>query len=49
MITFVDSSGEIMEEFLEFFHCDLGLSGKDLAKTVLNGIANLTLDIQNCR
>ena len=31
-----------------FLHCNLGLSGKALAETVLNGIANLTLDIQNC-
>ena len=45
----MDGSGEIMEEFLGFFHCDLGLSGKGLAETALNGIANLTLDIQNCR
>ena len=49
MIRFVDGSGEIREEFLEFLHCDLGLSGKALAETVLNVIANLTLDIQNCR
>ena len=49
VIGFVDGSGEIREEFLGFLHCDLGLSGKALAETVLNGIANLTLDIQNCR
>ena len=49
VIRFVDGSGEIREEFLGFLHCDLGLSGKALAETVLNGIANLTLDIQNCR
>ena len=48
VIRFVDGSGEIREEFLGFLHCDLGLSGKALAETVLNGIANLTLDIQNC-
>ena len=46
---FVDGSGEIREECLGFLHCDLGLSGKALAETVLNGIANFTLDIQNCR
>ena len=49
VIRFVDGSGEIREEFLGFLHCDLGLSGKALAETVLNGITNLTLDIQNCR
>ena len=45
----MDGSGEIREEFWGFLHCELGLSGKALAETVLNGIANLTLDIQNCR
>ena len=49
VIRFVDDSGKIREEFLGFLHCDLGLFGKALAETVLNGIANLTLDIQNCR
>ena len=44
----MDGSGEIREEFLGFLHCDLGLSGKALAETVLNGITNLILDIQNC-
>ena len=48
-IRFVDGSGEIREEFLGFLHCDFGLSGKALAETVLNGIKNFTLDIQNCR
>ena len=49
VIRFADGSGEIREELLGFLHCDLGLSGKALAETVLNGIADLTLDIQNCR
>ena len=49
VIRFLDGSGEIREEFLGFLHCELGLSGKALAERVLNGIANLTLDIHNCR
>ena len=49
VIRFVDGSSEIREEFLRFLRCDLGLCGKALAETVLNDIANLTLDIQNCR
>ena len=44
----MDGSGEIREEFFGFLHCELSLSGKALAETVLNGIANLTLDIRNC-
>ena len=49
VIRFVDGSGEIREEFLGFLYCKLGLSGEALAETVLNGIANLTLDIHSCR
>ena len=49
VIRFVDGSGEIGEEFLDFLHYDLGLSGKALSETVLNGIANFTLDLHNCR
>ena len=48
VIRFVDGTGEMREGFLGFLHCDLGLSGKALAGTVLNGIAYLTLDIWNC-
>ena len=45
----MDASGEIIEEFWGFLHCDFGLSGKTLAETVLNGITNLTLGMQKCR
>ena len=37
MIRFVDDSGKIREEVLGFLHCELDLSGKALAETVLNG------------
>ena len=30
-------------------NCELGLSGKALAETVLTEIGNLTSDINNCR
>ena len=45
----MDGGGEIREEFLGFLHCELDFSGEALAETVLNGIANFTLDIHNCR
>ena len=38
----VDGNGESREDFFGFLHCKLGLSGKALAETVLNGVANLT-------
>ena len=49
VLRFVDKDGEIREEFLGFLHCELGLSGKALAETILTEIGNLTLDINNCR
>ena len=45
----VDSDCVTREELLGFLHCDLGLSGKSLAETVLGGLINLGLDIRNCR
>ena len=49
VIRSVDGSSAMREEFLGFLRCDLGLSWKALAETVLNGIASLALDIQICR
>ena len=49
VIRHVDSDCVIREEFLEFLHCDLGLTGKALAETVLSGLIDLGLDIRNCR
>ena len=48
MIRLVDGSGKIIEKFLGFLLCDLGLSWKALAETVLNGIGSIALDIHNC-
>ena len=47
VIRYVDSDCVIREEFLGFLHCDLGLSGKALAETVLGGLIDLGLDIRN--
>ena len=46
---YVDSACVIREELLEFLHCDLVLSDKALAETVLGGLIDLGLDIRNCR
>ena len=48
VIRYGDSDCVIREEFLGFLHCDLGLSGKALAETVLGGLIDLGLDIRNC-
>ena len=46
---YIDSDCAIREDFLGFLYCDLGLSGKALAETVLGGLIYLVLDIRNCR
>ena len=38
-----------LERILGFLHCDLGLTGKALAETVLGGLITLGLDTRNCR
>ena len=48
VIRYVYSDCVIREELFGFVHCDLGLSGKALAETVLGGLSNLGLDIRNC-
>ena len=48
VIRYVGSDCVIREDFLGFLHCDLGLSGKALAETVLGGLIDLGLDIRNC-
>ena len=49
VLRFVNKDGEIREESLDFLHCELGLTGKDLAESILTEIGNLILDINNCR
>ena len=49
VLRFFDKDGEIKEEFLGFLHCELDLTGKALAETILTEIGNLALDINNCR
>ena len=48
VLSFVDKMCEIREEFLGFLHCE-GLTGRALADTILMGLANLGLEIKNCR
>ena len=49
VIRYIDSDCVIRKEFLGFLDFDLGLSGKPLVETVLDGLINLGLDIRNCR
>ena len=46
-VRYVDSDCVIRGEFLDFLHCDIRLSGKALAETVLGGLINLGLDMMS--
>ena len=49
ILRYVDSENNIREDFLRFLHCHEGLSGADLAKTILTSLSDdLGLDIANC-
>ena len=49
VLRFADKDSEIRDECLGFLHCELDLTGKTLAETILTETENLTLDINNCR
>ena len=49
VLRFVDKDGEIRERFLGLLRCELDLTGKALAETILTEIGNLASDINNCR
>ena len=49
VLRFVDGSFNIREEFVQYIHCDEGLSGKDLKSVLLKCLENLNLHIKDCR
>ena len=49
VLKFVDKHFDVREEFLASLHCKSGLSGKALSETLLEAIAELKLDINDCR
>ena len=50
VLRFVDSAGNVREDFVRFLHCEQGLSGKDLSEVILTCLANdLKLDVKDCR
>ena len=48
-IRYVDNEFNIHEEFFRFIHCKEGLSGEGLFKIVTKAIADLDIDINDCR
>ena len=49
IIRFVDQSGMIREEFLEFVLCDTGASGQAIADKIKFTLEKLTLDLNDLR
>ena len=49
IIRYVDSKGQIREVFVKMAECNLGCSGEGLAKTILNSIEDVNLDMADCR
>ena len=49
IIRFVDQSGMIWEEFLEFVLCDTGTSGQAIADKIKFTLEKLTLDLYDLR
>jgi len=49
VLRYVDSLGNIKEDFLGFLHLEEGLTGEALANTIMTRISDIGLDIKNCR
>ena len=49
VLRYVDADFNIQENFVKFIHLKSGLSGEQLSKNILDAIADLGLDIQDCR
>ena len=49
VLRFVDSSQQIREEFVGFYHCEDGTSGVALKEMILKAVADLGLSMANCR
>ena len=49
VVRFIDINLQIREEFIEFIHCDEGLSGLEMAQYNLSALEKLNIDISKCR
>ena len=49
VLRFVDNELNIREDFIKFLHCRWGLTGADLAAVILKALADLSLNIEDCR
>ena len=49
VLRFFDSNLNIREDLIKFIHCKWGLAGADLAAVILKALADLSLNIEDCR
>lgn len=49
VLRYVNDQNDIKEDFIGFIHCKDGLSGSDLAGSLLERLKKLGLDVQDCR
>ena len=49
VIRFIDENANIREDFVGFFECNKGLSGKAICSKLEETVSNLGLDMNNCR
>lgn len=49
IIRFTDASGLIHEEFMEFVHCDTGITSRAIADKIKSSLKKLSLDLNYLR
>ena len=49
VLRFIDTNGDIHEEFIKFILCENGVSGEAIADSIIMEIRELGLDMENCR
>ena len=49
VLSFLDINRTIREEFVDFVHCDFGMTGKPLAKRIIGKLKYCGLDLEKWR
>ena len=49
VLRFIDTNGDIREDFIKFILCENGVSGEAIADSIITEIRELGLDMENCR
>ena len=49
VIRYVDKDGAVQESFMEYMHCDNGISGEAITEKLIGSITNIGLEVSNLR